>query len=70
MSKEIPYNRYRKEGNECCKTKGNEMELLLRFLAGDSVTREEFDRIIAFLLINDVDKKLDMDPEVIKYNFK
>jgi hypothetical protein len=65
MSREIPYNKYRDEDKECCRTKGNEAELLLRFLAGESITRDEFDRVVDFLLINDVDKKLDMDPKYI-----
>lgn len=60
MSREIPYQKYRDEDKECCQTKGNELELLLRFLNGEAITREEFDRVIDFLLINDVDKKLDM----------
>lgn len=63
MSKEIPYQKYRDEESECCQTKGNELDLLLRFLSGESIKREEFDRMADFLLINDVDKKLGIDPK-------
>ena len=66
MSKEIPYQKYRDEESECCQTKGNEFELLLRFLSGESITREEFDRVVDFLLINDVDKELDIDPKYVR----
>ena len=34
-------------------------------LNGKAITREEFDRVVDFLLINDVDKKLEMDPKYI-----
>ena len=65
MSKKVTYHKHRDGECKSFETEGNELELLLAFLNGEPLTREEFDRVVDFLLLNDVDKELGMDPKYI-----